>query len=179
MDELAAVERRLWIELQQAAAVADHDWRTLTLATADDDRAEARLVVLREVDPAARELVFYTDARSPKVAQLRARPLGTLLAWSARLAWQLRLAVALDIDTDGARAAARWSSLKDTGAARDYLGPLAPGSPLAGEASAGAASRGHFALVSARVQHIDWLELRADGHRRASFGAEGARWLQP
>ena len=26
---------------------------------------------------------------------------------------------------------------------------------------------------------IDWLELNADGHRRASFSAHGAHWLQP
>jgi hypothetical protein len=29
------------------------------------------------------------------------------------------------------------------------------------------------------VQSIDWLELHADGHRRAIFDETGARWVQP
>ena len=41
------------------------------------------------------------------------------------------------------------------------------------------ASREHFAVVTAKVRSVDWLELHADGHRRAHFGADGAQWLQP
>ena len=40
-------------------------------------------------------------------------------------------------------------------------------------------SREFFAVVQARVQTIDWMELHADGHRRAIFDARGARWVQP
>ena len=31
--------------------------------------------------------------------------------------------------------------------------------------------RAHFALVEAAVEAIDWLELHAQGHRRAAFDA--------
>jgi hypothetical protein len=40
-------------------------------------------------------------------------------------------------------------------------------------------SRGHFAVVTAQVLTTDWLELHAEGHRRALFDAEGRRWLAP
>jgi len=30
-----------------------------------------------------------------------------------------------------------------------------------------------------RLTAIDWLELHADGHRRACFDAAGPRWLAP
>jgi hypothetical protein len=29
------------------------------------------------------------------------------------------------------------------------------------------------------VEAVDWLELHAEGHRRALFDAQGARWVAP
>jgi hypothetical protein len=41
-------------------------------------------------------------------------------------------------------------------------------------------TREHFAMVHARVMAIDWLELHADGHRRAVFDATGqGQWVSP
>jgi len=63
--------------------------------------ADARSVVLREVAPAKRRLVFFTDARSAKVQQIEAQPEGVLVMWSRELSWQLRLAVTLEVATSG------------------------------------------------------------------------------
>jgi pyridoxamine 5'-phosphate oxidase len=179
IDTLSLVETAIWQELQQAAAQPGHEWRTMALATIEDDAAQARSVVLREVNAAAHELVFFTDARSPKVAQMRARAHGMLLCWSSRLSWQLRLKVALEVETAGLKVSSRWARLKLTPAAQDYLSPLPPGSPVAARYEPERASRSHFAVVSARVLSTDWLELHADGHRRARFSVDGAHWLQP
>ncbi len=179
IDSLALIESSLWQELQRAAQHAGHEWRTMALGTVAGDEAQVRTVVLREVDAAKRELIFFTDARSPKVAQIRARPVGTLLFWSSRLSWQLRLRVALEVQTAGLMVSSRWARLKLKPAAQDYLSPLPPGSPVVDRFEAERGSRSHFAVVSARVLSTDWLELHADGHRRAHFGSDGARWLQP
>ena len=179
IDSLTLIENSLWQQLQLAAQQRDHEWRTMALATVQDDEAQARSVVLREVDAAARELIFFTDARSAKVAQMRQRPIGTLLCWSARLSWQLRLRVHLGVQTAGLKVSSRWARLKLTPAAQDYLSPLPPGSPLTEPYEPERASRDHFAVVNAHVLSVDWLELHADGHRRAHFGSDGARWLQP
>ena len=179
IDSLALIEARLWQELQQAAQQREHEWRTMVLATIEADEAQARTVLLREVDAAAHELVFYTDARSPKVAQIQARPIGTLLCWASRMGWQLRLRVELEVEISGLQVSSRWARLKLTPAAQDYLSPLPPGSPVAERYEPERASRTHFAVVTARVLSVDWLELHADGHRRARFGPDGARWLQP
>ena len=40
-------------------------------------------------------------------------------------------------------------------------------------------ARDYFAVINAKLQSIDWLELHAQGHRRARFDADGARWIQP
>jgi hypothetical protein len=34
-------------------------------------------------------------------------------------------------------------------------------------------------VVTAQVTAVDWLELHAEGHRRARFDQQGARWLAP
>jgi len=178
IESLRLVELSCWQQLERAAAERDHAWRTLTLATTDGEVGLARTVVLREVDTTARTLVFYTDARSAKVAQIAAHPVGTLLAWSAALGWQLRLRCHFEVDHGGLAASSRWARLRLTPAAQDYLSPLAPGSEI-GAHQSGPAPREHFAIVSARVEALDWLELHAEGHRRALFDARGPRWVQP
>jgi hypothetical protein len=179
LDDIRAA---LWRELGRAALDRHHEWRTPVLATlAADGEPDARTVVLREVDSAAQRLVIYTDARASKVQQLKARPSATLVLWSRRLGWQLRLRVHGEVLTDGLAVTSRWASLRATPAARDYLSPLAPGAALPTDGGPQPAEdRAHFALIEARVQHIDWLELHRDGHRRASFDGDGAgQWLNP
>jgi pyridoxamine 5'-phosphate oxidase len=177
---LAEIEAALWRELLRAPLDRHHEWRTPVLATADDDGADARTVVLREAQADARALRLFTDARSPKVAQMARRPQGTLVMWSRRLGWQLRVRVHLQVQVDGLAVASHWARLKQSPAAQDYLSPLAPGSPLDGAAPGRPApERGHFALLTAQVLAIDWLELHADGHRRAGFDTAGSRWLVP
>ncbi len=175
---LREVESAVWRELAKAAHQPDHGWRVGVMATTDGTAADARSVVLREWDEATRTLLIYTDARSPKVKQIEAYPQGTLVHWCAKLGWQLRLRVALEVETAGLLVSSRWARLKMTPAAHDYLSPLPPGSPLT-HAVPTRESRGHFAVMSATVQAVDWLELHADGHRRALFDAEGARWVAP
>ena len=185
-DSLAAVQAALWQELVRAAHDKHHEWRTPVLATVDGDAADARTVVLREVDADDATLVIFSDARAAKLAQLQAHPVGTLVMWSRRLSWQLRLRVQLSAQTDGLAVASRWARLRLSPAAQDYLSPQAPGLALAPPdvqappaAALPAADRGHFALLQARVLSADWLELHREGHRRARFDESGARWLVP
>ncbi len=182
IESLHLIEAACWNELERAAQERDHDWRLMSLATvahdADGPDADMRLVVLRECEREARRLVFFTDARSPKAAQIGAHPRATLLVWSRRLGWQLRLRCRLSIETSGLAVSSRWARLKMTPAAQDYLSPLPPGAPVERfEPERG--TREHFAVVSADVHRVDWLELHGDGHRRAVFGPDGARWLTP
>jgi hypothetical protein len=178
LDDLAAIEHALWLELQQATQQRGHGWRTGVLATRDGDGADARTVVLREVDGAARAVLIYTDARSGKVAQALQHPHGVLVLWSPALGWQLRLQLALAVETAGLAVSSRWARVKLTPAAQDYISPLPPGSPLSTPVPE-RASREHFAVLTARVLSVDWLELHAEGHRRARFDAQGQRWLAP
>lgn len=176
----ATLHQQLWRELAVAADLRGHPWRTPSLATVSPDGLpDARTVVLREVDPDQERLVFFTDARSPKVAQLKAQPRGVLVMWSAELGWQLRIQVDCQVEVSGLAVASRWARLRSTPAAQDYLAPLPPGSPT-DAAPNGLAAREHFAVVQAQVLEMDWLELGVTGHRRARLSAgQPPVWLQP
>jgi hypothetical protein len=184
LPTLEAIEAAVWIELARAARDRSHGWRTPMLATVASDNdgvfGDARTVVLREVDEASRSLVFFTDSRSPKAAQIASHHRATLAMWSPPLNWQLRCRCLLSIENEGLAVSSRWQRLKLTPAAQDYLSPLAPGAELPEpHQPAPASMRECFAMVTAQVQSIDWLELHPEGHRRARFDAQGARWLQP
>ena len=191
LQELDEIETSIWSELERSVAarpraepgetdVAEphHEWRVAVLATVDDGQADARSLVLREVDAAERRLVFYTDARSPKVRQIEQSPQGTLIFYSRELGWQLRMQVRLHVETNGLAVSSRWARLQTSAGARDYLSVAAPGRPLdAPLADLGV--RGHFAMIEAMAEAVDWLELHPDGHRRALLGGHGSRWVQP
>lgn len=184
IESLGLIHQACWLELQKAAQQRGHPWRLMALATVADGDAgplpEVRHIVLRELHSEARALVFYTDGRSAKVAQMRAHPRGMLLVWSERLGWQLRITVQLAVETEGLGVSSRWARMKMSPAAHDYLSPLPPGTPVVDRYVPERATREHFAVVTARVQAIDWLELHADGHRRARFDADGSgQWLVP
>ena len=177
LDSLAEIEAALWRELAAATERTPHPWRNAVLATTDGEVGDARTVVLRNVDSASRRLALFSDARAAKVAQLTAHPLGTLVLWSPALSWQLRLRVRLRAQTDGLAVSSHWARLKLTPAAQDYLSVQAPGSALDAALQA-RGERTHFALIEAEVLSIDWLELHAQGHRRARFADGQAVWLQ-
>ena len=182
IETLALVYQACWHALAAATSTRGHNFKRLGLATVNGDTADLRTVVLREVQADTQQLLFFTDARSPKVAQITAHPNATLMAWCGQLGWQLRLRVVLTVQTSGLAVSSRWARLKLTPAAQDYMSPLPPGALLGTQAQhqPERASRAHFAVVTAQVQAIDWLELHASGHRRALFDAAGqGRWVTP
>lgn len=178
LDDLAAIEAAVWRELGAAAAGRDHPWRQAVLATIDGDRADARTVVLREASADTRAITFFTDERSPKVRQIVSHPRGTMVMWSDPLGWQLRLSVRLELETAGLAVSSRWARLKMTPGAHDYLSPLPPGSTLE-RPTPERGTREYFAVMTASVEAVDWLELHAEGHRRAVFDCGGRRWVAP
>lgn len=178
---LQEVEAALWQQLAAAPGDRKHAWRTPVLATIDGEAADARTVILREVDARQKQLLIYTDERAGKVRQLLNHPLGTLVMWSPALGWQLRCRVRLAVEMSGLASSSRWARVKLSPAAQDYLSPLPPGAPLDSLAPPGhsAVQRDYFSVIDAAVEAMDWLELHPDGHRRAVFDSRGARWVQP
>lgn len=179
-----ALASRIWRELDRATRERDHAWRTPVLATVDAEHtSQARTVVLRGADSQLGELRVFTDARSPKVDELRVQSRAVLVFWSPLLQWQLRAAVMVTVLEDGPAVDAAWARVCTSAAAGDYLGAAAPGQHLSdAQAGNGDAVQGshHLAILVAQVYALDWLELGPDGaHQRCRFTREGAQRLMP
>ena len=181
LTSLDAIQAEVWRQLELAMHDKHHAWRTPVLATFDGDAADARTVILREVDARQKQLLTFTDERASKVTQLLRHPRATLVMWSPALGWQLRCRVLLSLEMTGLAATSRWAKIKLTPAAQDYLARLPPGAPLdvAEAVAPEPLQREYFADISAQVLSIDWLELHRAGHRRAVFDEHGGRWVQP
>lgn len=186
----ADIRRRIWQELQRATQDHHHEWRTPVLATVGlDGHPQARTVVLRHADAGHSALRLYTDSRSPKVAELEAQPRITMVFWSKRLSWQLRVQAQASVLRSGPEVTDVWARVSLSAAAGDYLSAQAPGDALgpapghtpgaADAASPGEAGQHHLAIIHLHVQHIDWLELARTGHRRASLTDTGWVWRVP
>jgi hypothetical protein len=176
------IRQQIWKELGRASQDRHHAWRTPVFATASaDGSVNARTVVMRRVDAVAGVLEIYTDSRSEKVADLAHQPRAQLVFWSERLHWQLRVTVTALGATDGLYVQKLWQSVKQSPAARDYLGVEAPGALLDEDRATAAilSDKTHFAVVSGTVIEMDWLELARDNHRRAKLTADTWAWLKP
>ena len=185
--EFESLLAQIWQQLQRAVSERDHEWRTPVLAGVDTDGLpQARTVVLRQADPVVRTLHVYTDARSPKVAELLMRHHAVLVFWSRLLGWQLRVEASVQVQTEGALVEAAWRQVSQTAAAADYLAPAAPGSvhEMSAKSSVNSpANRAqaphHLAVLIASVDAFDWLALARDGHRRVRFDNSGVCRLIP
>ena len=176
------IRQRIWAELQRAVNDRHHEWRTPVLATIGTDGwPEARTVVLRQAQASSASIVFYTDSRSPKVAELQATPHASLVFWSKRLSWQLRVRAQVLVRTSGLEVDEVWKRMCQSPAAGDYLAATAPGAalPAASAPPVPAGLQHHLTIVNMQVLAMDWLELARTGHRRAALTATSFEWRVP
>src|SRR5262245_57309804 len=82
----------LWNRLRLGVTEPSHPFRFATVAiTSLDGAPTARTIVLRSADESARQLVFCTDGRSPKVELLRHQPRVGWVLWDPADKLQLRI----------------------------------------------------------------------------------------
>lgn len=175
-----------WAWGRLAAALADREaaWRTPVLATVSDaGLPRARTVVLRGLDRAQGRLLFYTDRRAGKAADIAARPGVSLLFWDPGTRVQLRAEGHAHLAFTGAEADSAWASLPPMAHAL-YATALPPGAPFQGGTPApGADARANFACLSVVLERLELLWLAPDAHRRCVFesaaGGWNGRWLVP
>lgn len=185
--DLDALLEEIWRRLERGAADRRAGFRTLQLASlGQDGHPRVRTVVLRAARRAERQLRLHTDARSPKVAELTRSPAVELCAYDARAGIQLRLRGRVEVHA-GPTADAAWAA-SQPGSLACYRNAFAPGTELGDPALADPppgssasppaqhAGRENFRVLLVNLEHLEWLELAASGHRRASFLWTAGRW---
>ena len=145
---------------------------------------ELRTVVLRHVNPGQRQLLCHTDFRSPKVREFLSFPAVSWLFYHPKNKLQLRIRGVVEVHHANDIARKRWEKSSES-SRQCYAADQAPGAFLDSPApiQATAAGFANFAVIDCRVETIDWLFLRYEGHVRAHFSWQNegwqSRWIAP
>jgi len=181
-EDLDAVFQRIWQLLSRGSADRHSPFHTPTLITyppveRDTSPANpmagpsARTVILRGCDVQSYTLEIHTDKRSAKIGELEANPQLTLHVYDHRHKVQVCLDAQASLHRHDEIANTAWQATSST-ARQLYAQTIAPGTPIASPKLAPPADtsgRENFVAIRALISGIAWLELRADGHRRAHF----------
>ncbi len=187
-NSLDAYLDQCWRLLLNGATKKNDPLRFPVLGTAQNDVAHLRIVVLRKVEQAQRQLIFYTDVRSAKVAHFQQHPHLTSLFYHPKKQVQIRTEGSVRLHMQDELATSHWSRLPIS--LRKPYAPLdLPGSasqtPSDGtpdfwhpemDSSATEYAFANFALVVCTVDRIEALLLHPEGHQRAQFSWTGGHW---
>ena len=134
------------------------------------------MVVCRDVSNDL-ELTFYTDSCSPKVLQLQAHPLSSVVFWHQQKQIQLRMSGTCEIHQEGsALYADHIVRVKSSGRVSDYTSPQPPGSPLKSDSSDQQEGDLNFAVITFTPESADILQLQRDGHKRLKAERVDSDW---
>ncbi|MEJ2534152.1 MAG: pyridoxamine 5'-phosphate oxidase family protein [Gammaproteobacteria bacterium] len=175
--KLSAVLQGAWDALAAGAEQGRHPFHTPALASAGEAGPAVRTVVLRQADEEQRWLVCHTDLRSPKVALFRDHPRAAWMFYDREAKTQIRASGPVTLHHGDEVAKARWEASREQ-SRRCYHAALGPGAPLdsGGPRDDLAEGFGQFVVLRCRVEVMDWLYLRAQGHWRARFEWVENRW---
>ncbi len=194
-SDLVATLQAAWRPFVAAVAVRRGPFHTPSIATVGAGALpRLRTVVLRDCDAVGWRLRFHTDRRSSKFAELTANPAIALHVYCQPAKLQLRLEGVARLHCDDDVADHAWAGSRPS-SRECYAQVAAPGvlleapqsdrtPPLAAHEPL-RAGRENFCAVSIEVHTLEWLYLRAAGHRRARFvrdagtGEVASMWLAP
>jgi len=175
-----------WHLLELAAKGFDEPFRTPAVASAGLDGPDIRTVILREALPQQRRVLFYTDARSPKVAQMDRHNAITWMFYDPVRRLQIRAWGRASLHGDDLLASRCWDECS-AASRRNYCGLQVPGSALEEQGQdvsmGNPDGRENFLVVATEFSQLDVLLLGAKSNRRAGLAWNGsvwtAGWLSP
>lgn len=195
-NNLDTLWEEIWASLAQGADSPSNPFGTPVFSSAEKDRVDSRIIILRKVDNKKRVLICHSDVRAKKVQQLKLSPEGSWLFWHAEDRVQIRIRTECRIHHLDGVAKAAWAELSPS-SKTNYSVSRHPGEEIPSpEIGIAAYDRNmspdeeteavwfqHFAVIVSEVREIEWLCLSRAGHRRARFiisdqGVDNA-WIVP
>ena len=176
LDQLIAC---VWALLNDGVARRDAAFHTPVFASQGEWGPDARTVVLRAADAQKRQVICQTDTRSPKVLQLTDNPRVAWVFYDPEQKLQLRLHGLATLHDHDTLARSRWEASAPASRAC-YANSPGPGARVAAPDAVSSLDEAqgyrNFLVISCEVQHLDWLFLSANHHRRARFSWQGNAW---
>ena len=164
-DKVSSLVDSLLAPFEAALTDRDSALRWCNLGTIDHvSQPQVRTVILRAIDLKRREMLFYTDKRSPKCSEISHQPTITGHYHDPASKRQFRFFGTANLVLTGPIRDAHWHALKPY-AKQDYATATAPssaGTPTNLEELAA----DNFALIAFRYDALDWLSLSRTGHQR-------------
>ncbi|MAI91625.1 pyridoxamine 5'-phosphate oxidase family protein [Ponticaulis sp.] len=183
---LIPVKEAILRNLKNATRKGESGQKLVSLASvAPDGTPHVRTVVIRSFDADEMTLTFFTDARSPKIAELKHQPIIQIMSYDPVSHEQMRIVGTADIHTEDELTRKSWQNIPEYGRG-DYLTRLPPGSVIS---SPELIQHDHtledeyFTVIQVKISAIDWLKLSAQGHKRALLtwqdGNFSGEWRTP
>jgi hypothetical protein len=195
-DKLDEVLNEVWTMLKRGVTHSNDPFHWPVLGTTGKDGCNLRTVILRQVILPDRILVCHTDARATKAQEIGDFSSVRWLFYHPERKVQLRISGQATCHRDDQFANDQWAATKITHRL-DFSATQPPGTPVHKPSSGlpdfllkktptlleSERSRKNFMAISCTIDSIDWLILRALGHRRARFDWDEdelrATWLIP
>ncbi|MCO6477651.1 MAG: pyridoxamine 5'-phosphate oxidase family protein [Phaeodactylibacter sp.] len=164
-------------ELLRSNADHRHTFRYFSLATFGL-YPEVRTVVAREVSQGL-SVLFFTDSRTPKVAQIRENPRVSALFYHPKKKLQVRMKGWAElIDEENDEYGPLLERIKNSDALKDYTALQAPGSKVMDTLDVIYGEGIHFMAVRITPQQMDVLQLGRNQHQRRGYTLEDGEWKE-
>jgi len=195
-DTLDGILNEVWTMLKRGVTHFNDPFHWPVLGTTGKDGCSLRTVILRQLILPDRILVCHTDDRATKAQEICNSNKVSWLFYHPETKVQLRISGQAKLHTDDQFADDQWAATKIT-SRLNYCATQPPGTPI-DKPSSGLPDfllnkiptlldtergRKNFMAIACSIDSIDWLILRALGHRRARFDWDenrlSATWLIP
>ena len=156
-----------------------HPFNLMTLATIDAKTGypKVRTVVMRHIDSLL-NVLFYSDSRSPKVAQIEKNNLTSLIWYHPKRKLQVRMdCIAHIVEEKSQLYKDHLLKVKHSKSVLDYKSSLAPGTELNG-LEVKHRDEIHFSLIQLNPTLIDILQLSNEGHQRSLYINANEQWQE-
>jgi pyridoxamine 5'-phosphate oxidase len=160
-------------ELLRSNKDRKHLFRFAQMATMGEPFPEVRTVVKRQMD-SDWQFLFYTDLRTPKVAEIKSNKSVSLHFYDPKKQLQIRIRAKAEILESGDLFEEHLKRVQSAPSVSDYTAIQAPSSELEGALEYG--EKLYFGLIQVDSQEVDILQLSRAGHQRILAIKTGSTW---
>jgi len=164
-------------ELVRSNVDKRHPFKTMVLGTVEGSIPQLRTVVKRNFHK-SKGITFYTDSRSPKVAQIRQNPQVSLLLYHPKKKLQVRISGEAHIaSSESALHKSALQSIEQSRSRTDYMTVLPPGHVI-NDTEVTYGDHLSVAVIQVVLTKMDVLVLDRQGHQRRAYSLESDQWIE-